>query len=171
MANTQNKSPNPTCYLPTVIFIRSINQGEGLKRIFLKLYLEFVQPVHKLNFNWYWKLAFVPSGNMPFWNHTSIYKEVANVLQMFLLKEETISKKLHYFKGQHKEGNYPISIHRLFLTFNQKAARKQWSPLVPTRLIWRAISWKDQESWAIASRCMLWLNIRVHQGGRLGTGP
>lgn len=54
VANTQNKSHNPTCYLSGVIFIRSINQGEALKRIFLKFYLEFVHPMHELSFNWYW---------------------------------------------------------------------------------------------------------------------
>lgn len=53
-ANTQNKSHNPTCHLPGVIFIRSINQEEVLKRIFLKFYWEFVHPVHELSFKWYW---------------------------------------------------------------------------------------------------------------------
>lgn len=54
MANTQNKSHNPTCYLLQVIFIRSINQGGVFKRSFLKFYLEFAHPVYELNFYWYW---------------------------------------------------------------------------------------------------------------------
>ena len=51
MANTQDKAHNPACYLPGVIFIKSINQGEALKRIFLKFYLEFIHPVLELSFN------------------------------------------------------------------------------------------------------------------------
>lgn len=99
MANTQNKSHNPTCYLLWVIFIRSINQ-EALKRIFLKFYVEFVHPVHELNFYWYWSWLLSQVGICLFRITDLSTKDLPTSYKNFFSKNTPFLKSYsQYFKG------------------------------------------------------------------------
>lgn len=95
LTNTRDKSHNPACYLPRVIFIKSINQGVALKRISLKFYLEFIHPVHELSFNWYgtWLLSQV--GLCPFRITDLSRRKLLTSHKNFSSKEETVSRVTH----------------------------------------------------------------------------
>lgn len=127
-------------------------------------------PAHKPNFYGYegWLLFQVGIPDIPFQNHKSIYKEVANILQNSFSKKRPFLSSYSVFQGATWVGQFK-SIYHAFSDFRLNSVEQIIIAFGSCRLIWRALSWKDQESGAIAARCVLWLIIKMNQCGSLGT--